>query len=110
MQFQKLKETELIRNWKYYAMVLPVIVLFFMFAYMPLPGIILAFKNYTITGGIFGSPWAGLENFKVFFSSSDIWRVTRNILLLNIGGIALGTFLTVTGALLINQLFSKRAQ
>jgi len=107
---QKLKKLELIRNWKYYAMVMPVIVLFFMFAYMPLPGIILAFKNYTITGGIFKSPWVGLENFRVFFGGADIWRITRNILLINISGIALGTFINVAGALLINQLFSQRAQ
>lgn len=104
------KKLELIRNWKYYLMAAPVIVLFFLFAYLPLPGIILAFKNYTITGGIFGSPWAGLENFKVFFGGADLWRVTRNILLLNSGNLILSTVMNVGGAILLNELFSTKAK
>lgn len=91
-------------------MTAPVIVIFFLFAYLPLPGIILAFKSYTITGGIFGSPWIGLENFKVFFGGADIWRVTRNILILNASSIALSTVLNVGGAILLNELFSQRAK
>ncbi len=109
-QRKKFKQLELVRNRKYYLMVVPVIVIFFLFSYLPLPGIILAFKNYTITGGIYGSPWVGLENFKVFFSGADIWRVTRNILLMNIASIALSTFMNVGGAILLNELFSQRAK
>ena len=104
------RKLELIRNWKYYVMAAPVVIIFFLFAYLPLPGIILAFKSYTITGGIFKSPWAGLENFKVFFGGADIWRVTRNILLLNAGSIVLSTVMNVGGALLLNELFSNRAK
>ncbi len=107
-KLKKYKNLELIKNWKYYVMCLPVIILFFLFAYLPLPGIVLAFKSYTITGGIWGSPWVGLENFKVFFQGSDIWRVTRNILLLNTLTICLSTFLNVACALLLNELFSTR--
>lgn len=104
------RRLELIRNRKYYLMALPVIVLYFLFAYLPLPGIILAFKKYTITGGIFKSPWIGWENFKVFFQGADIWRVTRNILLLNMSSIVLSTVLNVGGAILLNQLFSNKSK
>ena len=75
-----------------------------------MPGIILAFKKYTVTGGIFGSPWVGFDNFKAFFTGANILRITRNILIINGGNIIVGTVSSVAGAILINELFSKRAQ
>ena len=110
MRLAKIKNLELIKNWKYYVLVLPVLGIFFLFAYLPLPGIMLAFKKYTITGGIFGSKWIGLDNFRLFFKSADIWRVTRNILLINFGSITFSTVLNVTCALMINQIFSRKMQ
>ncbi|MBQ7164650.1 MAG: sugar ABC transporter permease [Clostridia bacterium] len=106
----RFRRLELIRYWRYYILALPAVAVFFLFAYLPLPGIILAFKKYTVTGGIFGSPWVGFDNFKAFFTGANILRITRNILIINGGNIIVGTVSSVAGAILINELFSKRAQ
>ena len=50
--------------------------------YMPMAGLVVAFKNYNVVDGIFGSPWAGLSNFTYLFN--DAWTITRNTLLYNI--------------------------
>ncbi len=104
------KKWELIKNWPYYVMILPVIVLFFVFAYLPIPGVILAFKSYTIDGGIFGSPWVGLANFKMFFLGTAFLRTTRNVVLINTANIFFGMTCSIACALLINQLFSGKMQ
>ena len=53
------------------AMSLPAVVLVFMFSYVPMFGLILAFKDFNVRDGIFGSPWSGLANFSYLFKSND---------------------------------------
>lgn len=65
-------------------MVLPAVLYFLIFNYLPMPGIILAFKRFNYAQGIFASPWAGLENFRFFFGSGDAWFLTRNTILYNV--------------------------
>ncbi|WP_127585271.1 ABC transporter permease [Paenibacillus koleovorans] len=65
-------------------MLLPGVVFVFIFSYIPLYGILLAFKNYNYSMGIWGSPWAGLEHFRTFLTNPDFFRLMRNTLLLNI--------------------------
>ena len=64
-------------------MLLPAIVFFILFSYIPMAGIVLAFKRFDYRGGMFGSPWNGLENFKFLFINGDIYRVIRNTVLYN---------------------------
>lgn len=59
-------------------MALPALTCLILFHYVPISGIVLAFKEFNYRDGIFGSPWAGLENFRYIFSSDDIWVVLRN--------------------------------
>lgn len=59
-------------------MLIPGLVLLFVFSYIPMVGIIIAFKDYRNNLGIFGSAWNGFENFKFFFQSQDAWRIFRN--------------------------------
>ena len=59
-------------------MLIPGLVLLFVFSYIPMVGIIIAFKDYRNNLGIFGSEWNGFENFKFFFQSQDAWRIFRN--------------------------------
>lgn len=87
---------------------LPAIVAFFFVAYLPMFGLVIAFKNYSYDKGIFGSPWAGLENFKFFFTSQDALRVTRNTLLLNGSFILLGTAVALVLAVMLSEV-SRRA-
>ena len=60
------------------AMLIPGLILLIVFSYIPMVGIIIAFKDYRNNLGIFGSAWNGLENFKFFFQSQDAWRIFRN--------------------------------
>lgn len=96
------------KNSELFLISLPAIVAFFFVAYLPMSGLIIAFKNYSYDKGIWGSPWAGLNNFKFFFTSQDALRVTRNTLLLNGAFILLGLALAVVLAILLNEV-SKRA-
>ncbi|WP_246294258.1 ABC transporter permease [Paenibacillus planticolens] len=62
---------------------LPAVLVVFVFYYLPMYGIVIAFKDINYTKGIWGSDWVGLHNFKFFFNSQDALRITRNTLLLN---------------------------
>lgn len=91
-------------NLQLLTLALPTISLLLVFAYWPMFGVILAFKDYKVPKGIFGSPWAGLKNFDFFFKSQDAWRVTRNTLALNFLFIAVGTICAVIFALLMFEV------
>lgn len=91
---------------------LPTTIWFICFAFLPMIGIIIAFKDYKISGGflqnMIQSEWVGFKNFKFLFSTGDIWLILRNTVLYNIVFIILGIVLPVGAALLVGQLHSKR--
>jgi putative aldouronate transport system permease protein len=90
-------------------MTLPAMLLLFLFNYFPMGGIILAFKNFNLSNGIFASPWMHpiLENFRFFFTSDNWVRVTRNTILLNLMFIVVGTVINVGLAILLNETKSR---
>ena len=90
------------------SLALPVIVLLAVFNYWPMFGIILAFKDYKVPLGIFGSPWSGLKNFEFFLESQDAFRVVRNTLLLNFMFILAGIFFGVLFALIMFEVKKTR--
>ncbi len=85
-----------------------------LFCYIPMPGVIIAFKKYNYMDGIFGSPWVGLENFQYLLISKKLWQLTRNTLLYNIVFIFFGTVTEVAFAIILNEMmhlkFKKIAQ
>lgn len=87
-------------------MTLPCIAFYLMFSYLPMFGVILAFKNYKVPKGILGSDWADpwYKNFKFFLTSQDAFRVTRNTLLLNFLFIATTVICAVAFALLMFEV------
>ena len=89
------------------AMLLPALTYVIIFSYIPMTGIVLAFKKYNYVDGIYGSPWVGFDNFKFLIISDKLWPLTRNTLLYNIVFIFLGMFLAVAFAILINELTNK---
>lgn len=95
-------------------MLIPAVVYTLIFSYLPMGGIVLAFKNYNYADGIFFSPWCGLQNFRFFFQSGQALRVTLNTLAYNLAFIAVGTLLQVMVAILLSELrgkfFKKTAQ
>mgnify|MGYP002509821215 FL=1 len=88
-------------------MCLPAILFFFLFNYVPLPGIYVAFVKYNYRDGIFGSKFVGLQNFEFLASSGKLLTLTRNTILYNIAFILLGNFLAVFVAILLNEMRSK---
>ncbi len=73
-------------------------------------GLILAFKNYTYNGGIFGSPWVGLAHFKKLFSDRDFLRSVRNTFILSIGGLCLQMPATILLAVVLSEIRVKRSK
>jgi len=104
-----LRKMELIVNWQYYILVVPTFVFFFMFVYMSMPGILLAFKRYEV-GGIMASPWVGLDNFRAYFEGPYFVRTTINTLIINVLNMVVGTTTTIGAALLLNELFNHRTK
>src|SRR5213080_2015181 len=74
---------ELRLNWPLFLMALPALVVVFVINYMPMPGIVLAFKDYKVSKGIWGSDWVGLKNFQFLISSGTAWQLVRNTVVLN---------------------------
>ena len=95
------------RLWLLLLMLLPSLLYVIIFSYVPMTGIILAFKRYQYNGGIYFSPWNGLNNFKALLISGKLGMVTRNTLLYNIAFIILGVIFEMGSAILLNELFSK---
>lgn len=88
-------------------MLLPGIAYFLIFCYLPMIGIIVAFKNYNFKDGILFSPWNGLENFKFFFTSNYASRIIFNTVFLNSLFIIISTVFQVGFAVILNELKSR---
>lgn len=90
-------------------LLIPGIVLLAVFAYIPMFGIIIAFKDYRNNLGIFGSKWVGLDNFKFFFTSQDAWRIGRNTVGYGLLFIVLGIISAVFVAILLYEIKNRIA-
>ena len=95
------------RHWLLLLMLLPAVVYVIIFSYIPMTGIIMAFEKYTFQGGIYRSPWVGLNNFKALLISGKLGLITRNTILYNMGFIFFGVIFEMGFAILLNELFSK---
>lgn len=95
------------KNWILYAMILPVVIYYVVFAYGPLYGIQLAFKDYVIKDGIWGSPWVGFEHFTRFFSSYNFELLLKNTIGISVYSILVGFSIPIMFALLLNYLKNK---
>ncbi len=93
-----------------YLMALPAMLYLLINNYLPMGGIIIAFKNYRYDKGIWGSAWAGLKNFEFLFKTNDAWMITRNTILYNLAFIVLNMALSITVAIFLNEIRSKRAR
>ena len=88
-------------------MLLPSLVYIILFAYLPLTGLVLAFKKFNYRDGVYLSPWNGLNNFRFLIISKKLWPLTRNTLLYNIAFIVTGLICQVGLAILINEIRIK---
>ncbi len=93
--------------WMFYAMMLPGIILLVINNYIPLFGIVIAFKTINYQDGILGSPWTGMKNFEYLFASKDSYIIIRNTLLYNSLFIVLNMALPLGFALMLNEMKNR---
>lgn len=100
-------------RWKrilpFYILALPGLLYLIINNYIPMFGIIIAFKKMNYAKGILGSDWCGLNNFKFLFGTKDAWTITRNTICYNVAFFIVGTVAAIALAILINEIASKRA-
>lgn len=98
---------ELWENKFLYFLALPAVIYTFVFSYMTLPYIVIAFEKFNYKTGIM-SPFVGFANFEYFFKSSWAWVVTRNTLVINVLFLIVGTFCSVALAIILNEVKAKK--
>ena len=98
---------ELSRNKGLYLMALPAILYVFIFSYLPMGGIIIAFKDYKFNLGIFGSPWVGFANFKYFVNSGKMLSLTVNTISYNVLFMVVTRIIEIFMAILITEMATK---
>lgn len=95
-------------NYILYIMILPVAVYYILFSYIPMAGVQLAFKDYVIKRGIWGSPWIGFEHFERFFSNYNFTSILRNTISISVYGLMVGMVTPIIFSLLINYTRNLR--
>ena len=95
------------KNLPLFMIALPGIVYLLINNYIPMFGIFLAFKNYSLRKGVFGSDWCGLQNFQFLFKTKDAWIMTRNTILYNVAFIIIGTIVAIAIAVMMCELGKK---
>ncbi len=98
---------EMRKNWVMWLMIVPVIIYVCVFSYAPMPGIILAFKNFNYRDGIFGSPWVWFDNFKFLAKGGILWRITRNTVLYNLVFMVVDMVAQIAVAVMLNEIIQK---
>ena len=91
-----------------YLMMLPGIAYLIINNYIPMAGIVVAFKQYNVNDGMFGSAWVGFENFKFLFGTSDAFIILRNTLLYNIAFIVVNNVVGILLAIILSDVVWKR--
>lgn len=100
------------KEWKknncLYIMAIPIILYFVLFKYVPMFGLTIAFKNFSVAKGVFGSEWVGLKYFQEFFQSVYFSRIMINTLMISIMCICIGFPIPIIFALLLNEIRSRK--
>ncbi len=91
-----------------YVILLPTLLFYAIFCYVPMGGVVIAFQKYSITKGILGSKWVGLYQFKLFLSNYKFWQLLRNTLLLNFYSLLVCFPAPIIFALLLNEVRNVR--
>ncbi|MCD8073838.1 MAG: ABC transporter permease subunit [Lachnospiraceae bacterium] len=95
------------KNKALFAMLAPAVIFVFIMQYLPMSGLVLAFKNYRYDLGVFGSEWYGFTNFRFLFASGTGWLITRNTILYNLLNLVTSQALAVIIAIFITELNGK---
>lgn len=93
-----------------YLMLVPAVAYFLIFKYLPMQGIVIAFKNFKGTKGIWGSDWVGMKYFNLLFRDAAFWRAFENTIIISLMRLAVGFPFPIILALLLNEFNSKRVR
>ena len=96
------------RYWQLYLLLIPVVANFVIFHYVPMTGIQIAFKDFMLNLGTWGSEWIGFEHFERFFNAYNFWTILSNTLILSVVSLAFSFPLSVGLALLLNEIRHKK--
>ena len=91
-------------------MLLPAIIWYIIFCYLPMGGTVLAFKNYRYDMGVFGSPWCGLENFRTMFNERAFIQAFKNTLIFSGGKLIFHFPIPIIIAILLNEIRSEKTK
>ena len=105
---------DILMNWRFYLLFLPVLLYFLIFNYAPMFGVVMAFEDFKPARGFFGSEWIGWANFISFFTAPNFWRLMRNTFVISLLGLVVGMPVSIIFALLLNEIhvmwFKKSVQ
>lgn len=98
------------KNYLLYLMSLPGLIVLIMFSYVPMYGILIGFKQYTVKAGILGSPWVGLKHFQTFFKDPFAWRLIGNTFKLGFYSLIIGFPAPIIMALMLNEVKNSKVK
>lgn len=101
----------MMKQWDIQLMVIPALLLIFVFAYIPMYGILMAFQDYSIFNGFWASPWVGFKHFRMFFHAPEFWTIIRNTIVISLLKFCIGFPAPIILALMLNEvrhMFFKR--
>lgn len=92
------------RHWQLYLIMLPALLYFFVFKYIPMASAVIAFKEYNVIQGVWGSPWVGFKYFDMFFKNPVFWTLIKNTLVLSIYSLIVGFPIPIILAVCLNEI------
>ncbi|MGN7356113.1 ABC transporter permease [Paenibacillus sp. SAF-054] len=94
----------MIKQWDIQLMVIPALLLIFIFSYIPMYGVFMAFQDYSIFEGFWASPWVGFKHFSMFFHSPEFWTILRNTIVIAFLKFCIGFPAPIFLALMLNEV------
>ncbi|MBW7452550.1 ABC transporter permease [Paenibacillus sepulcri] len=104
LQTKTSRLTRLWRQWDIQLMVVPALLFIFVFSYIPMYGVLMAFQDYSIFKGFLNSPWVGFKHFEMFFQAPEFWTIMRNTLVISILKLGIGFPAPILLALILNEV------
>ncbi|WP_454190647.1 ABC transporter permease [Paenibacillus sp. Marseille-Q7038] len=92
------------KQWELQLMVIPALILVFIFSYIPMYGVLMAFQDYSIFDGFWASPWVGFKHFEMFFNAPEFWTIMRNTLVISALKLMIGFPAPIILALMLNEV------
>ncbi len=92
------------KQWDLQLMVIPALLFIFIFSYIPMYGVLMAFQDYSLFEGFRGSPWVGFKHFEMFFNAPEFWTVIRNTVVISLLKLLIGFPAPIILALMLNEV------